>query len=187
MPNSIHPVNRVIISAAGLVALFLAMAYAIPVDFLIVLLNAVFIGSMAAISIAYWPLVKNAVLGVRPYDRVRQMTIGFALCWVAYIMSVSVSVYFRSADITVQSSLFTAAGRYVAVVAAVMQVTAPDFGLGLFHGRDRKVLYTGIGVGLFIALAIIVMQETSALADNMPFLEDHRQPVIRSELADTTF
>lgn len=187
MPNSIHPVNRVIISAAGLVALFLAMAYTIPIDLFIVLLNGVFVGAMAAISIAYWPLVKNAILGVRPYDRVRQMTIGFVLCWFAYIMSVSVSIHFRSADIDVQSSLLTAAGRYAAVVAAIMQVTAPDFGLGLFHGRDRKVLYTGIGVGLMVALGIIVMQESSALAEQMQNVQSVYQPALKPDDVEQNF
>lgn len=187
MPNSIHPVNRVIASAAGLVALFFAMAYTIPIDFFIVLLNGVFVGSMAAVTIAYWPLVKNAVLGVRPYDRVRQMTVGFALCWAAYIMSVSVSVYFRSADMTVQPTLFTAAGRYAAIVAAILQVTAPDFGLGLFHGRDRKVLYTGIGVGLMVALCVIVMQESSALAEQMQNVQSVYQPVLKPDEVEQNF
>lgn len=163
MPNSIHPLNRVIFTTVVAALGFFALATSLPLDFLIAFLNGVFMGCMAAIALAYWPLVTNAVLGVRPYDRVRQMTLGFALCWAAYIISVALSIYLRASDGIVSSSMITAFSRYVAIIAAVLQVTAPDFGLGIFHGRDRKVLYTGISVGLAVAAVIVFMQELSIL------------------------
>lgn len=163
MPNSIHPVNRVLLGTIVFTLGFVGLASIVPVDLLIVLLNGIFMGCVAAIAVAYWPLVMNAVLGVRPYDRVRQMTLGFALCWSAYIISVMLSVYLRSSDAMFTSSMFTAVSRYVAVIAAVLQVTAPDFGLGLFHGRDRKVLYTGVSVGLAVAVFIVLAQQMSIL------------------------
>jgi hypothetical protein len=160
-----RPINRVIITTALSAVLFAGLAWVVPVSELTILLNGVFAGTMAAITVAYWRLLWNAVLGIRPYDRVRQMTLGFALCWAAYILGVAISIYFRSAGVDVNSSLLTAASRYVAIIAAMLQVTAPDFGLGLFHGRDRKVLATGITVGLIVAVIVVFGQNQEVLAE----------------------
>jgi hypothetical protein len=160
-----RPINRVLITTALSAILFAGLAWAVPVSELTILLNGIFAGTMAAITVAYWRLLWNAVLGIRPYDRVRQMTLGFALCWAAYILGVLISIYFRSAGIDVNSSLLTAASRYVAIIAAMLQVTAPDFGLGLFHGRDRKVLATGVTVGLIVAIIVVFGQNQEVLAE----------------------
>lgn len=156
--------NRVILGMVSAVTFFLVLAFFVPVDRLIVTLNGAFFGASTAIMMAYGRLMWNAILGVRPYDRVRQMTLGFFLCWVAYGLSVSVSFYYRASGIDVPSVLVTAASRYVAVIAAILQVTAPDFGLGIFHGRDRRVLYTGLLVGTVVALVAIVTQTEELLA-----------------------
>lgn len=165
MPYPIRPLNRVIMATILAVAVFALLAFLAPVSELVVVLNGVFAGTMAAVTVAYWRLMWNAVLGIRPYDRVRQMTLGFALCWLAYILGVSISIYFRSAGVDVNSSLLTAASRYVAILAAILQVTAPDFGLGLFHGRDRKVLATGVTVGLIVAIIVVFGQNQEVLAE----------------------
>ena len=168
MPFIYRPLNRVILSSIAAVVLFFILYALVPISELIMVLNGIFAGTVAAISVAYWRLLWNAVLGIRPYDRVRQMTLGFALCWAAYLLGVAISIYFRSAGIDVNSSLLTAASRYVAIIAAMLQVTAPDFGLGLFHGRDRKVLATGIFVGLIVAMVVIFYRSEEVLAEQGP-------------------
>lgn len=165
---SIRPLNRVLLAAAGALALFALLVSIVPMGELIIALNGVFAGAMAAITVAYWRLLWNALLGIRPYDRVRQMTLGFAMCWAAYILGVAISIYFRSSGVDVNSSILTAASRYVAIIAAVLQVTAPDFGLGLFHGRDRKILVTGIVVGFVTAVIVIFTQNEQLLAEHLP-------------------
>jgi hypothetical protein len=155
--------NRVIQVGVLLVALFGCLVLFVHLDNLIVILNGVFMGSMAAIIVAYWRLLLNAALGIFPFNRVRQMTLGFFLCWVAYNVGVLTSIYFRSRGVEVNSSILTAGGRYVAVIAAVLQVTAPDFGLGLFHGRERQTLWTGGMLGLLIAILAIAAQDSSVL------------------------
>jgi len=155
----------VIVSILAAAALFVALLAVMPLPQFIVILNGIFAGTMAAIEVAYWRLLLNAVLGIRPYDRVCQMTLGFALCWLAYTLGVAISIYFRSARVDVNSSLLTAASRYVAIIAAMLQVAAPDFGLGLFHGRDRKVLFTSVVVGFVVAVFIMLAQTETVLAE----------------------
>lgn len=152
-------VNRVIAATIGLSLLFFVLASAIEPEALIVLLNGIFVGSMAAIFVAYWAILRNALLEITPYNRVRQMTLGFFLAWLAYglIVAVSVNNNYQNADVSY--SYATAASRYIAIVAAWLQVTAPDFGLGIFHGRDRKVLYTGVLVGAVVAAAVVWVQD----------------------------
>lgn len=167
MRFNVQPLNRVVAIAVLSTAIFLGLAYVFPMPHLLVLLNGVFAGTMAAVTVAYWRLLWNAVLGIRPYDRVRQMTLGFALCWAAYIISVLSSIYFQSTGLDINSSLFIAGSRYLAIIAAVLQVTAPDFGLGLFHGRDRKVLATGVVVGIIVAFVVVFAQADNLLAEEL--------------------
>ncbi|MGZ7294658.1 hypothetical protein ACXWQW_09520, partial [Streptococcus pyogenes] len=84
---------------------------------LVVALNGVFAGTMAAILVAYFPLLRNAILEVHPYDRVRQMTLGFFLCWLAYCVVVLSSIYMHSADLDNGTTILTAVSRYLAIIA----------------------------------------------------------------------
>lgn len=156
--------NKIVGIAVGLVALFVVLLYSTPLDNLIVALNGVFAGTMAAILVAYFTLLRKAILGVHPYDRVRQMTLGFFLCWLAYCVVVLASIYTRASGLDANSTVMTAGSRYLAIIAAVLQVTAPDFGLGLFHGRDRKILTAGVLSGLAVAAIAILAQEHSVLS-----------------------
>lgn len=165
MRFNFRPVNRVVIAIVAAAALFVSLLLVMSLPRFIVILNGVFAGTMAAVVVAYWRLLWNAVLGIRPYDRVRQMTLGFALCWTAYVLGVMVSIYLRSAGAEINTSVLTAASRYVAIIAAMLQVSAPDFGLGLFHGRDRKVLFTSVAVGAIVAVVIMFAQTETVLAE----------------------
>lgn len=157
--------NRVIFGGLATVCGFFLLLASIPLSDLIVILNGVFIGAAFAIMVTYWKLLWFALLGVRPYDRVRQMTLGFFLCWIAFALTVSASVWLRSANYGVNSTILAAAALYTAIFAAVLQVTAPDFGFGIFYGRDRKALWTGVVGGLLLALGAIYLQEPDLLAE----------------------
>lgn len=163
LPLIHRPVSRVLLGVFVTLLFFLLIHLTLPSGVLIGVLNGVFTGAMAALVVAYWRLLWNAVRGIRPYDRVRQMTLGFATCWIAYGIGVLVSVYLQSSGFDQRASTMVAFSRYMAILAAVLQVTAPDFGLGLFHGRDRKTLWTGIVVGLVVASAVTLMQGQEVL------------------------
>lgn len=129
-----------------------------PVEF-IIFLNGIFAGSIVAILVAYHKLIWYAILGVGEYNRVRQMTIGFAVCWLAICVGASNSIYLRAIDAQITTTDMTAVARYLSVIAAMLQVTAPDFGLGLFYGRDRRVLWASISVGLLVAVGTMIVQQ----------------------------
>lgn len=157
--------NKLALSAMAAIGFFLIVINMFEIETLIYIMNSTFAGAMVAILVAYWRLVWNALAGVRPYDRVRQMTLGFVLCWVAYCISVFTSIYFHSADLSGANtaSLWTVFNRYIAIGAAVLQVTAPDFGLGIFHGRDRKTLWTGLTLGTVFGIIVFFAQSESVL------------------------
>lgn len=128
-------------------------------DQLIVILNGLFTGSIAAVLVAYGPLIWYAICGKQPYDRVWQMTLGFAILWAAVCVGVSNSIFIRTTGDALPANDLTPIARYMAIIAACVQVTAPDFGLGIFHGRDRKVLWSAITMGLLVAAIIIIVQQ----------------------------
>lgn len=155
--------NRVATGVLALAALYFGLvAYTDP-ERLIIILNGLFVGSMVAIAVAYHKLILGAALGLGEYTRVRQMTMGFAITWIAICLSATSSIYARSEGAPLTAPALTAAVRYLCIIAAVLQITAPDFGLGLFHGRDRKVLWTGFGLGIIAALAAIMFQDQTLL------------------------
>ena len=114
--------NRVINAALILAAIFFgAQAFMDPAS-LIVTLNGVFVGAMVAVLVAYSRLIFYAALGIGDYNRVRQMTLGFALAWAAICVGVANSVYLRSIGADIPTTSLTAAARYLAIIAAVLQV-----------------------------------------------------------------
>lgn len=168
MPFVFNPINRIILSFFAAMAVFLVLTEVFAVERLIILLNGAFAGTFAAILISYGRLLYNAALGRKPYDRVQQMTIGFFLCWFAYVLTVLVSIYYRASGEDVSASFIVAFSRYIAILAAILQVTAPDFGLGMLHGRDRKILVIGVLAGLAVAGFMIATQEAQSLAEQLP-------------------
>lgn len=151
--------NRVAGGIFALAALYFGLIAYADAEMLIIVLNGLFAGSMVAIAVAYHRLIIGAALGLGEYNRVRQMTMGFAVAWIAICLSSVTSIYARSEGAPLTAPALTAAVRYLCIIAAVLQVTAPDFGLGLFHGRDRKTLWTGFLLGLVTAVATIAFQD----------------------------
>lgn len=155
--------NRVVTISFLLAVIYSGLVTLVPAATLIIVLNGVFVGCMVAITVAYHRLIWFALLGVGDYNRVRQMTLGFAIAWAAIGVGAINSIYLRSIGADIPATALTAATRYLAIIAAVLQVTAPDFGLGLFHGRDRRVLWSGALLGSVAAIFTIVLQDGSLL------------------------
>lgn len=150
--------NRVFIGGCALAAIFFGLLAYVPAVPLIVGLNGLFVGCMVAVMVAYHRLIIGAWLGIGEYNRVRQMTLGFAVLWIVVLLGAANSIYLRAKGVDIPTTPLTSATRYLAVIAAFLQVTAPDFGLGLFHGRDRRVLWTAGISGLVSAVATIFLQ-----------------------------
>jgi hypothetical protein len=155
--------NRVAGGMFGLAALFFGLVGFTNPESLIIVLNGIFAGCMVAIVVAYHRLIVGAALGLGEYNRVRQMTMGFAVGWIAICLSTTSSIYARSEGAPLTAPTLTAAVRYLFILAAILQITAPDFGLGLFHGRDRKTLWLGFVMGMVTAIATIIFQDRTLL------------------------
>lgn len=168
MTLKIHPLNRVVLAVAATLVFFVTIIAVFPIQPVVMVLNGVFAGCAVAIIVTYWKLVWNAILGIHPYDRVRQMTLGFAICWTAYGIGVLTAIYLQSTGLDIRATYAVTFSRLLAIIAAVLQVTAPDFGLGLFHGRERKTLWTAVILGAIAAIIAVTMQGTESLAEQMP-------------------
>jgi len=129
-----------------------------PAD-LIILLNSVFAGSLVAIAVAYKDLLWAAIRGEGAYDRTRQFTISVFLQWVVIAIGVSTSIYVRAADLPTTAYVAIAFARYVATIAAILQVMAPDMGYDFFYGRDRKSLTLSVTIGIIVAVVTILIQK----------------------------
>lgn len=161
-------------------AAFYLLAATLERGTLIMTLNAVFIGTMASITVSYGSVLLPAIVGRKPYDGVRQMAIGILMIWAAYGLSVLASIYVRATDVPETAFLATAVGRWLAINGAIIQITAPDFGSDILYGRDRKLLWSGIIVGAMLAIAVFVIQdlrifgETETWGASMEFSSSRR-------------
>jgi hypothetical protein len=153
--------SRVIVAALAISALYTLMVFTVDPVTLIIFLNGVFVGSMVAITVAYHRLLWFSLIGRGEYNRLRQMALGIAVGWAAIGISAFNSIYLRSLGVDIPSTPLTALTRFLSIVAAVMQVTAPDFGYGLFYGRDRRVTWIALAAGLGFAAVTVALQWNS--------------------------
>lgn len=152
--------NRVLWAAAGLVAVFVAMDAFIDPNLLMSVLNGLFAGLIVGVLAAYYRLIWEAIRGDGEYDRIRGYSLGLFLPWVALFMLISVSIYSRSTEYYSGSNYMAAAlGRYIAIIAAVMQVNALDFGYAFLHGRDKMVVRASIVLGIAVAVTTVAFQQ----------------------------
>lgn len=161
-------VNRVLVSyiAAGLFFYILQLTVD-PTD-LIILLNGLFVGSIVAIGVSYHELIIGAIKGQGEYTNIRHMTLGFFTMWVAILLMIYPSIELRMLGAPLPGTsavpVISAFGKFLAIGAAILQVTAPDFGLGIFYGRDRRVLWSGLLLGSVIAGFLMILQKTEVMA-----------------------
>lgn len=149
-------VPYVLISAA----IFWVLMNGLAPDTLIMTLNALFVGTMISISVAYGSILVPAMIGIRPYDDVRVLAVGIFGGWLAYGLVVLSSIYIRSADLPTSTLVLTSVGRWIAINSAIIQIVAPDFNQdrSFMYGRDRKLLIFGIALGLAFAVATYFLQ-----------------------------
>ena len=150
--------RRVLLTLALIVLSFVCLYYLFTPNHLISLLNGLLAGAMAAIGITYHRLLWDAWVNPNDYGRVRQMSLTVAGQWVVIILGCLTSIYIRTADFPTTAFAVVSFARYLAVWMAVFQVTAPDYGQGVFYGTDRKFLGLGIVSGLIVAFAAIYAQ-----------------------------
>jgi hypothetical protein len=155
-------VNKVNIGLIIMLVSFAVMAWLVRPADLIVFLNGLLAGSMVSLGVAYWRLVRDAMLGDGEYDRGRQYGLGSFLTSVAILIGLWTSIYIRTVDLPSTTFLATSFARWVAIWGAVLKITSPDFGAGLLYGRRRKVMWISLAVGIAIALAVIWLQEKAA-------------------------
>lgn len=152
--------NKVIVGLVLAAAFYVVIHTIFNLDNLIILLNGLFAGAIVAVGVTYSNIVWNSIFENGQYDRVRQMALGIALAWFGIVLAVLASIYSRANGDIAHYSELTAISRYAVIVAAIVQVTAPDLGDGIFFGRDRRLLYIGVVAGLVIALAVMMLQST---------------------------
>lgn len=142
---------------------FYFMAASLSAETLIMTLNALFVGVMFSITVTYGRVIIPALFGYRQYDDVRQLAFGLMLCFAAYGMSVYNSIYIRAVDMTVPILFTTALQRWIFINGAIIQITAPDLGKGMFYGPDRKWLAFGLSAGALVSVLTYYIQESALL------------------------
>jgi hypothetical protein len=137
---------------------FAGLYFTFPPQTLSVLLNGLFAGAMTAIGVTYYKLLWDAWFNPDDFNRVRQMTLTIGGQWVVISLFITTSIYTNSGNFPVSYFVASLFARYLATVVAVFQVTAPDYGDGLFYGADRKFLWLGLIVGTLVGVGVVIYQ-----------------------------
>lgn len=159
MLRSLARNHRIQWAIAGLVAVFIALRAVIEPGLLMSILNGVFAGAVVTIVAAYYRLIVAALRIDGEHDRVGQMTLGLFLLWMSVVVGVVVSIYARSTEYYTATYTASAVSRYIAIIAAFMQMRSLDYGFALLHGRDKKMLWTSIVLGAAVGVTAIVLQQ----------------------------
>ena len=150
----------------GIALSFAFLIYAFNLAALIIVLNGVLTGCGVAVAVAFWRLFWRAIRGVEPYSDTKQMALSIALMWIVIGLSVASSFQLRlglTEDIPAPL-VTTVLSRFLAIVAAVVQVATLDFGQGVFYGPDRKLMWLAGSIGFVVALAAILAQTYQVLS-----------------------
>lgn len=161
----------------GLVAaaVYVGVAYFVRPARMIELLNGAYFGVLATVFVVWWRTGWEAIRGIGRYGRVQRFALSIALQWIAFSMLRGLSAVVRSADDLnwVRDSHAAAIPLFIAVIAGIMQVTAPGMGPDpeegkrtpsqLFvQGRDKPLLLLGLAVGLIVACVVIAFESLAA-------------------------
>lgn len=143
--------------------LYAALYQALPAPASIVVLNGVFAAATVSVFWGYAPLFFDVLRNWRAYDRVAHYVLGVFVLWGAVIVGASNSIFLRATlqPEEIPTTVLTALARFLAILAAVIQVTAPDFGEGILYGRDRRRLWTGVLIGLAAGIVVLYLQRES--------------------------
>ncbi len=149
-------------AAAGV--LFAWLHHFFATSTLIVLLNGGFFGAVFGLAVSLWPLARDISRGRVLEGDVSWWVLGFLIIIVGIIMILVTSAYARASAADVTSFLLSALGRYTITVGMLTIVFAPDTGRPFFYGRDRKVVFASMIVGIAVAAIVAYMQAYEVLA-----------------------
>ena len=159
MLKSLARNGKMQLTIVGLIGGFFALREALDPSLLMSLLNGVFAGAVVTIIAAYYRLIVEAIRGSVQQERVQQMTLGLFVLWMSMVVNVGVSIYARSTEFDPSTYTGAAAARYLAIIAAVLQMRSLDYAYALFHGRDKTMIWTSLVLGAFVAIAIVILQQ----------------------------
>lgn len=156
--------NMVIATITAILLSFAGLYYLFSSALLGSLLNGLYVGSMTAIGVTYYKLLWDAWFNPDDFNRVRQMTLTIGGQWIVISLFILTSAYLNFAELPTSFYISTLFARYLATVVAVFQVTAPDYGDGLFYGADRKFLGLGLIAGAITGVAVVLLQAPDLVA-----------------------
>lgn len=150
--------NTALVTLTSIFLGYVGLFFTVPMETLIIILNGAFVGTMASISVAFYPLIRDAIRMPEDFGRVQQLSLGIMILVVAICVLAFNSIYFRSMGVDLPTTPVTALGRYLSICGMVMMITAPDYDEGFFFSRDRRLLWSSLLIGVVFALVVILMQ-----------------------------
>lgn len=158
-------INGAVVYAAFLAWLFSIIYHVTDKARLIVVMNAFVFGAIVSLVITYAQYIHYAISSEDSWNRARQFGISTAILWASVLIVVAASVIRHSGssyDIG-STNFLDYLFRYLVIIAATMQVFAPDYGERLFYSKERKSLIWGSVIGVVVAIFLIVMQAENFL------------------------
>lgn len=152
--------NKALIGTVTILALYALLVLLFPIDALIVIFNGAFIGAFVAGAIVYRKLIVDSFISSEKYDRVRQMTIGITLGWVARFCACGYFSFYRYLYHSSEANPFIVSFIvYLCAVACCLQVGAASYDEGVWNDNtEGQLLYLGTSVGILVAILVILWQ-----------------------------
>lgn len=152
--------NGALIYAVSLAWLFMLIYHLSDKSRLMSVMNALLAGSIVTVAISFSRYIYYAISSADPWSRARQFGISTGVVWASIVCLLLASIQRHgTSTYNPNATYFTdILSRYLAIIAATMQVFAPDFGKNLFYGTERKLFIIGSLAGAVVAIILIVLQ-----------------------------
>jgi len=149
-----------------LTLLFIAGLAWIKSTIFLIILNSLMFGTFMSVAITYGYFFGYTIFVKSEWSREKQFIISTGLLWMFIMLTGIYSYTHRTVtpDVEIPADWMLLLTRYIAIVAAVMQVFAPDMGESLYYGVHRKVMLAGIVVGGLVAAYTMLVAISPAFA-----------------------
>lgn len=132
---------------------------------LIAIMNSLLFGAMLTLFINYAKYIAYAISSPEAWTRARQFGLSSGILWGSVVVLVAASIQRHSTasypiNATVTMDIIS---RYLGIIAATMQVFAPDFGKNLLYGSSRKTFIISCAAGVLSAMLLAYLQADNFL------------------------
>lgn len=123
-------------------------------------MNGIFYGMAFTVAYVFRRLILKTVFSREEFDDVRMFAMSILFGGLALLIFRGTSIISNVADAPAWPPVtpFNTFGTYCAILAGAGMILAPGLDKGYLHGEDKRTVWAGVMFGMFLSVAMIIIQ-----------------------------